>query len=500
MESFEAKQRAAIEYLSKNYPNTSAHGQKYVGGSSDSLWVIPEASYSRIGMKQSKFQFVVYETCKFENVAFTGSQFRSVAFRRTDLIGNSFACCEFYDVEIDGLQCSPFTANNFSLSNFDSCKLKNFKLLSSGMLGSLFHNCAFENVTIASSTLEGTSFVNCLLRNCDVSHVNVEFMRLHKTELNDVCFPFYQFPYVIGSADYITNDHESIALCVGDKTVSMAEYRSQIENLILYYMDKQDYFPMCNLCLAKGDVSSAKQHLLDGISFALKDSDFRMIRYYCQLALQHNILDESVRQRILSDIDSFLERKNIPETQLNYYMTHIGNIHTMLRSGGSEYVSLHFDIKTNVNRNDGEGLQYVNTLITELNRVLSQTSDLPGFQVTVTNYSPYQIAIDVLSVVGSVASISSMIWMVIDKVKEKQVKSQLIQVDNDAYQRCIDARIDVLRERLLRIREQYSKRSFNKHIMEVTQQLKTDLQELYSKDVMIFRIKNDTNNGKNSLD
>lgn len=490
MDGYKETIEQALEYLSAHYPDSRLNSNKTVGAGAQHPEIISGISYVRLGMKQSKFSHVSYVNCIFENVALTGSSFRSVAFRNTPLTGNSFACCDFYDTEIDGSGCVPFAANNFSLSNFERCRLANLRLVSSGMLNSLFHNCNFKSTIFQSSTLEGSSFINCHMAHCDLSCVNTEFVRLFRSDLEDVCFPFYQFPYVIGAADYISAEESTVTLRAGDKILPMLEYRTQIDRLILFYEDKREYFPMCNLCIAQKSTSEAKQHLLDGISLALENCDFRMIRYYCQLALHHNLLDEFTRLRILQSMDDFLQSEDIPETQLNYYMTYVGNIRTLLQSGGAHSVALNYIIKTNVSRDDPDGVQYVNELLTDLNKALSQSELKSGFRVSVANYSPYEIAIEILSAVGSVASIASLVWMTIDAARAHHAKKKMLPVDIDVYRGYVDAKIDCLRADLLRLQNEYSKRRFSKYIQEVTQQLKTDLEDLYSKDILIFKVEN----------
>lgn len=484
----------ALAHLAQYFPDQKVNSNKSVCGTVDFPMAISGVEYARTGMKQSKFNHVVYDSCKFENVALTGSQINSTKFLQTQLNGNSFACCEFFDVEIDGRTCTPFIANNFSLSNFEQCRFSNLQLVSSGMLGSMFHNCCFENVSFQSSTLEGTSFVNCSMAACDLSGVNVEFTRFAKGKFNAVCFPFYQFPYIIGAADYLNSEPPALILRAGEKQVSPSEYREQIDNLILYFMDKHEYFPICNLCITKNALHDAKQYLVDGITIALQHRDFRMIRYFCQLALHHNMMDEFTRQRIMQSVDGFLQSKEIaeiPDTQLNYYMTHIGNIRTLLQSGGADSITLNFTIETDVLRNDLEGVQYINALLGDLNETLAQADGQNGFQVMVTNYCPYEIVINVLSGVGSAASIISLVWAAIDAVKKHHTEKKYTAIEREDYYRCVDMRVDNLCKELLRLQQECSKRRFSKHIKEVTQQLKTDLEELYSKDIMLFKVTND---------
>lgn len=215
-----------------------------------------------------------------------------------------------------------------------------------------------------------------------------------------------------------------------------------------------------------------------------------MIQYFCQLALHHDLLDEFTRYRIVQEMDEFLQAKEIPESRLNNYMAHVGKIRTLLHSGASNSVSLHFNIKTNVYRDDPEGVRYVNKLFYNINQALAQADGQNGFQVMAANYCPYEIVVEVLSAVGSAASIASLIWMTIDAVHRHPNQKGWVEVDTDTYRGYVDAKIDCLRADLQRLQGQYSQRRFSKYIDEVTQQLKTDLEELYSKDIMIFKVKN----------
>ena len=481
----------ALDFLAENYPDPNANSNKVVSGSRDHPHIVSGESYRQFGMKQSKFSHVIYRSCRFENVALTGSQFRTVTFQSSDLVGSSFAYCDFYDSEFDGSGCEPYSADNFSLSNFEQCRFMNLHLLSSGMLGSLFHRCAFRDVTFKSSTLEGTGFVACDMVGCDFGNVNVEFTRFFRTKTEHTYFPFYQFPYVIGAAEYLRQRENGIALRIGERIVPMAEYCEQLERLTLYFLDKHEWFPACNLCIALNDLDQAKQHLMAGISVALDHRDFRMVRYFCQLALQHEILDEVTRRRILCDMDSFLLSKDIPDTQLNYYMTHIGSIRTLLYGGGSDTVALHFNISTNVSRSQVGGVAYVNELLSELNQGLAEANGQTGFQVMVSNYSPYDIFISVLSTIGNAASIASLVWQIISAVQDKKKDQRLVRVDEEVYRDYVGAKIDCLRADLLRLQKEYSQRRFSRYIVDVTQQLKTDLEELYTKDIMIFKVEND---------
>ncbi|MBQ6430861.1 MAG: pentapeptide repeat-containing protein [Oscillospiraceae bacterium] len=480
----------AVDYLQLNYPDAKANNNKRVGGNAEQIETISGIRLTRTGMKQSKFSYIRYKACLLRNVALTGSQFRNVEFQKTSLQGNSLACCDFHSTKFDGKCCKPFCANNLSISTFEQCTFSDLTFLSSGILNSLFHYCTFSSVVIRGSTLEGSLFSNCAFTDCNFSSLNIEYTQFSRCTFDKVVFPFYQLPYVIGFSDFLADGKSNFTIKAGKKTISAAEYEKQLNRLALYYLDKNEFFPVCNLCIAQGNLSDAERYLLDGVKYALKFRDFRTIRYFCQLALHHGILNEFTRQSILKSMDSFLQEKDVPETQLSYYMSYVGNIRTLLHSRSANIIQLNFRIATNVQRSNPEGIRYVNSLLAELNSAMSQTVGQTGYQLEVANFSPYEIVLNVFSAVGNAASIASLVWMTIDSIKAKNRSRKQTQIDIDTYRQYIATRIDVLRQDLLQLQKKYSRKKFCKYIDEITQQLKTDLEELYDKDIMIFKINN----------
>ena len=70
------------------------------------------------------------------------------------------------------------------------------------------------------------------------------------------------------------------------------------------------------------------------------------------------------------------------------------------------------------------------------------------------------------------------------------IPDDYVATDNKIYAKCIDTYIERSKEQLLNIKSKYSEKKMNQYIEQVTQQLKTDIADLYNKDVMIFMKKN----------
>lgn len=484
----------ALSYLSSNFNDCNVNNNvTHISSTKKTL----KQDYKYISMKQSYYKNINFDESMFENVAFTGTSFENVTFNNSVLIGNSFANCDFLRVDINGNNQN-YEANNFSQSNFEQCKFKEVKLFRTGSLNTLFHNCQLTNVQFRGSTFEGAKFKNCKFNYCDFGRVNLDYSMFVNNKYNNITFPFYQFAYIIGMAHILQNEEKKVYLLVGDKNVSLSEYILQIDKLILFYLDKSEYFPVCNLCIAKGDKEDARNFLLDGINKAISTRNFRMISNLCFLAGYHGILNDKIRYKINKLMDDFIQGEDIPESQLNYYLIYMGKIRTILEKGSSETVTLNYLIKTNTCKANSDGVSFVNDLINRLNTNLSDLNDVEGFKVTISNYSPFEIAVGVITIISGAATVADILFKSISNFKEKRKnKDAIIESNsvtaNNAYengQLYLHERIERMKNELLLSRRAFSKEKLDDRIVAVTQSLQTDIEDFYSKQFMYFKVDN----------
>lgn len=483
----------ALQFLYENYPDALVNNNKYV---IENERVEHGDVFKMTSMKQSVFKNIVYRDSLFENVALTGSTFDHVTFVDSKLTGNSFANCNFSFTAIYGSRAA-LSANNFSQSNFEQSSFTHVKFFRSGILNSLYHKCDFTKVQFRGSTLEGTKFIGCSFSDCDLGNVNIDYSLFSKNKYDDVVFPFYQIAYIIGAADFLKDDSAKIYALAGDKKVSLREYFDQADRLIIYYLDKSEYFPACNLSIAQEKFDDAKRYLLIGIEQALVNMNFRMVSNFCRLAKYHGMADEQIKRRILKSMDDFIQNDDIPDSQLNFYLIYIGNIKNLLNEGGSDSVTLRYTIKTNISKDSADSVRKLNDMVNNLNCELSKLKNIEGYEVTVSNHSPYEIALQVISVLVGLPPAIEAVMKLITRMKKSSNKGRqdedCVEIDVDTHRKYVDERIDRLKRDILSLRNTYVDKELDEHIVEVTQSLKTDLEELYSKDIMIYKIKKKEN-------
>lgn len=486
--------KEALKYLAKNYPDFAVSNDASVNGIS-----LSNQKLSRLSKKRNCIHNANVIECDFINIAFTGSHFTNVYIENSHVYEGSLAASDFYHIVAE--HGNTFDGSSFSQSSFTNCKINEARFVGSGFMQAFFNKCTLSHCIFQSSTLENCRFVHCQLSNVDMGGTNVEYVDLLDNEICNAIFPFYQFAYVIGAADLIVQQNDSIYLRVGENTIALSEYIEQIDNLLLYYYDKGNFFPACNLNIAKRDFDNAKEALLSGVNIALEQLDFRMIMHYCRLAQRHDLLDELTRQRIWKKVDSYLTGGDIPPERLNDCIIHSGKIKNIIYSGSRNSVRYMLSIRTNVKRDNTAGTQYVNDLCNRLNNALSVCNEnQEGFNVSVSNFSPYEIYIAVVTTVEALAGVAGLVWAIIsdNKASKKQnshmADKDLLSVDTELYKDYIDTKINLYKMQLQELNRHYAGKRLDTRIEEITQQLSTDIEELYDQDIMIFKKKNKNGN------
>lgn len=482
----------AISILQKEYPDLQINNSKSIGGSERQNLT---KEYDGQSIKRSSIKNINYCQCTFMNTAFSDSYFDSVIFYEGIIQGNGFISCNFFDTYFYGKE-TLITSSNFSHSNFTKCHFDNIIFQNCGLVQTLFHNCTFSYTTLKSNTLEGSRFMGGEWISVEAGNVNIEFVEFSNTTLQEVVFPFYQFPYIIGIADYLSKKNTEIFLLAGKKKISLNEYKLQFKNLVLLYESQSEYFPMCNLLIMQGDIKNAKETLITGINYALSKIDFRMVHYFCRLAQHHNLLDEFTINRIMNILDKKLMDDKIPPERLNDCIIHAGEIRRILLNDKKNRITYNFHVKTNIHKADANGVIYINTLCNELNSALSHNGNFhDGFEIAISNHSPFEIVVSVICAVDSLCSIAQMVWGIVEKhghnnSTDENAVDGYLPVEIESYQKYINTRIDVCKEQLINLKNKYSGKKLDRHIEEITQELKTDINELYDKDIMIFKKKN----------
>ena len=368
-------------------------------------------------LKRTILSDVIIKDCIFRNCAMTGSKFTKVNFINTILDGNNLLSSIFLECHFNFDNATFNLINNsFSQCQFFNCKFKNVIFSASTISQTLFSNCTFENCKFSSVTLENTKFINCFLKDVDMTALNIEFAKFVDNKLDNVGFPFYQFYYIIGSKE-ILNENELVYFKAGNTIVDLNEYIKLKDELIVFYSERNAYFPITNIFISQSNVNTAKKSLYDGVSLSLELKDFRMIKHFCRLGKEYSIIDGNLAQSILSNIDNCLISENNNKISksnvLEQMLIHSGEIRQLLMNdgiGGKQ--TLQFSVITNISQKD---TRRINKLQNKLQKILDKYGCGADVKFIETRHnSPYELFIQV---VGQAEMLLSISFMIISTVK-----------------------------------------------------------------------------------
>lgn len=454
--------------------------------------------------KRSTFDRVCISNSSIINSAFSGSTFTNTDFIDNHITGNSFVCSIFKHFTLQSNGSAEYKSNNFSQCYFECSSFNSIVFSNSTWLNSEIYQSDITNCQIVSCTLEGTVFKKSILRNIMMGNANLDYMIIDDSKLIDVIFPFYQFAYIIGISKYLneTNSYNKFFFKAGEKIVDLNEYKNNIENLLYYYYERGEYFPICNLFYSIGDTDRAAEFLSIGISKALEQNDFRLIKHFCHLGKYYSLLDYYTTLDIKSKIDAYLKNKAFSENELNQALIKTSEINSLLNEKSTGKTFLQIELQTNVDRNDSNSQEKIENLISDCRFILQNpVFALDGHTISEINYCPITLALTILGAVANLATIAGVLQQYFAAIKTNRSKSsrsiaqQICDRYKNIHQVDIDTRIKLakseIEKSMLEIKNYRGLNSgdrYNSFIENITQKIIGDVQNILDKDMLVFSI------------
>ncbi|MDR0917801.1 MAG: hypothetical protein LBM93_00900, partial [Oscillospiraceae bacterium] len=288
----------------------------------------------------------------------------------------------------------------------------------------------------------------------------------------------------------------------GEHNVLPYEYISEIDNLIIYFYDKHDYFPMCNLYLMKNDLQNAKKCLKQGTFNAVKIGDFRMIKNFCKLGKYYDLFDYELIRSVLDSIDNFIIGEKASPAKLNSFLLNSGEIKSILKSASSTKTTLTFEIQTNISKDDNEGQDYISEITENFNNLLSRF-DKSAYSITVSSHSPFDVIIEAVGPISDILVIGNILTpflLFLISTIGKKAKVDYEKLLNDALmeksKKIIKLSLENKMNEIKNMKNKYNKQEFDENINSITQSIYTDVVEIYEKDIMMIKINNKKSKSK----
>lgn len=269
------------------------------------------------------------EGCNLSLAAVTGSIFKGCTFKNNIWEEPDFEFCEFSNCDFYNdtpIKCS------YNNSNFLQTYFHQLQFSSCTFTNTLFEGCHFVEGTIEYSTLENSSFQDCHFVDIDLANLNMDFVELSNPHMRNVTLSLSQIPFMYGCLEYLLNTKDNVRISnKGNKTFSPKEYfKIVIPEMKKYFTETQQFFPLANIYLCLNEEDSAIQTLKNGISNAIEDKDFRMLKYYCYLIAKSKRFLPEVLHMFYNNICKLSPQGKGSLIEQRNYAKHIGEIKAIL--------------------------------------------------------------------------------------------------------------------------------------------------------------------------
>ena len=280
------------EYFDENYPGKC----------------VKQPHYKNCSFVGTKFDGINGISSNIINCNFEKSRFKDAGMAYSDLSESKFNLetifynCGFTKCNFTGTIFSDFTAEAsvFDESYFVDSEIKN----------SDFIHCSFDN-----AVFKNTSFYNCDLIHCDF-----EYATFKNVKFDNVILPFWG---VLKSFDLLKEIYyqkeNNIIIKYSDTSneLTVQQLINYFDTLQSYFIKKEEYFVLANINIFLGNQEKALYALLMGIDQAIKNVDFRVVRYLCKLASKNVLFSREDLQELY---DAIVNNSYISEMNSHEYM------------------------------------------------------------------------------------------------------------------------------------------------------------------------------------
>lgn len=377
-------------------------------------------NYSFLSLKRSRLLECVCDHANFTATTFSGSTFQQTRFRDCNFKNASVDFCLFYECCMEAKNEEKGIINaNLGNSNIIKSKIYNLSILQSTVSNVLFEDTTFHKAKIEYSAFENSVFRNCRFEKMELRNLNLEYVEFINPEFDDVILPYAQIPYIFGILLYMRNSNNSLWISsTSDDKISVDEYFNLLPSMIPYYLSEQEYFPAANIYIALYEYEKAFEAIMNGMKKAGYEKDFRMLKYFCKLAITNGWCNrEKIKQlyAFIYDINNF--KPMIEYEKHNYYM-HLGEFRKILRFHNDTLPTLHMYMHTNILPDDTEKVSYlVHTLDQILNTV--KNDDVIS-SVELHHESPYDIILIVIGAFFVLQTVAKGLSVICEPVKDIQ--------------------------------------------------------------------------------
>lgn len=388
--------------------------------------------YDDYSLKRSSLIESEVKEAFFINTSFTGSYFSEVTYLNTNFDESNMQYCQFIH---NKLQYIDIHSSNLSYSNFFNTTFDHVDFRGSTVAEILFEQCIFIDCTFTSSMLENTVFIQCTFNNVIFKNTNVEYMEFKNCKFKNVILPMAQAPYVFGLFHSMENHDNEIKLLADSKTISLDEYKTLREALIIYYTSISEYFPLANMYIASGEFNMAYDCITYGMEHAIVQRNFRMLKFFCKQAKQKNIFSYNKLKELYVLIETYVAKQNFNMYEQRNFIYNIGEIRSILLENMDNFPTARISLQTNIDSSESEkiiqAIEYIDTVI--VNSCTQKVSHIEYHHNSDANFV-INISANYLEIILLVNILITLSGNVIDSVQKKIINHQQILLNKLAIE------------------------------------------------------------------
>lgn len=333
------------------------YSRHYISESEKDNRTFHKKNYKGMSLNRSILEYAEIKECNFDFASITGSIYRNCTFTDNSMQESDFEFCEFSNCNFQNkspINCS-YNNSNFINSRFfdvifDACTFTS----------AYFEECQFHGGEIKYSTLENSTFKDCTFNNMDFRNLNMDFVEIASPHMNNVVLPMAQIPFMYGCLNYLLETKDDVKISKGnDEDISIHEYFEKVIPLMKKYFDESgQYFPLSNIYISLKEYDSATQSLKKGLSIAVENRDFRMLKYYCYLIAKSGCFRPDTLHMFYNNICRLSPQGKSSMNELKNYARHIGEIKAILFEHTSQS-NLNMTIRTDIQSKNISKLSYI---------------------------------------------------------------------------------------------------------------------------------------------
>ena len=396
-EFFNATQRLSANVQKKHF-YTAEYNKLHKG-------VTISESYRTRNLRQRFYYDCKFNYADFHQSSLAGSLFNQCSFTKIDFFDTNLQSCDFRTCRFSNIT---FKSTRFNKSTFSDVKFENCIFETVSFNDAIFDECQFINCEWVPIVVENVIFRRTLLDTVKIRKMNFEYSTFDNVKLNNIKLPFQTIPYIYNGLTYLssTQDNVCVTSALNPAGISIEEYLLNIPDMITYYHNICEYFPLTNIYIMQKNYEAALQSVYCGLGLAIELRRFRMIKYFCKELDFIPSITLKDRQSLYTYILNQLSKQDFASFEtdsLNMYLPEVKRL--LIDDYSNNKIQVMFE--TNIPK---ENFPLVRSLISSLDEALK---DKCSYSIEMRHNSPWSFLLNIITNPNAISEILSIISIVL---------------------------------------------------------------------------------------